>query len=308
MATCIRPVFRRTLLLSPPSPPFFCCFSSFSTSVNQSKFKPSFIRCSSPPMEESVSSTLIESEIPKRGRYSSWKPMCLYYTQEKCTKMDDSLHLEMFRHSCSVEHCEGVSVSKNLRPQEFDYFLVLDLEGKVEILEFPVLLFDAKTMQVVDVFHSVWHDTAIKFEEVIEQFESWLRKDRDGIIKLWREEGDGRLNKAAFITCGNWDLKTKVPQQCEVSGIKLPPYFMEWINLKDIYLNFYNRRAPGMLSMMRELRIKALGSHHLGIDDSNNIARVLHHMLSDGALLQLTAQREGASPNTVRFLFQNRIK
>lgn len=47
---------------------------------------------------------------------------------------------------------------------------------------------------------SVWHDTAIKFEEVIEQFESWLRKERDGIIKLWREEGDGRLDKAAFIT------------------------------------------------------------------------------------------------------------
>lgn len=42
---------------------------------------------------------------------------------------------------------------------------------------------------------------------------------------------------------GNWDLKTKVPQQCEVSKIKLPPYFMEWINLKDVYLNFYNRRV-----------------------------------------------------------------
>ncbi|KAL0362658.1 UNVERIFIED_CONTAM: putative exonuclease domain-containing protein [Sesamum calycinum] len=242
--------------------------------------------------------------------------------------------------------------------QEFDYFLVLDLEGKVEILEFPVLLFDVKTMDVVDAFHRfvrptkmserrineyiegkygkfwsrpdesigkemvfdqnwnsvfgiefVWHDTAIKFEEVIEQFETWLRKERDGHIKkLWREEGDGRLNRAAFVTCGNWDLKTKVPQQCEVSRIKLPPYFMEWINLKDIYLNFYERRAPGMLSMMRELRIPPLGSHHLGIDDSKNIARVLRHLLTDGALLQITARRADTSPERVRFLFQNRIK
>lgn len=47
---------------------------------------------------------------------------------------------------------------------------------------------------------SVWHDTAINFKDVIEQFESWLRKEREGITKLWREEGDGRLNEAAFVT------------------------------------------------------------------------------------------------------------
>ncbi|XLR35284.1 hypothetical protein HN51_044617, partial [Arachis hypogaea] len=45
-----------------------------------------------------------------------------------------------------------------------------------------------------------------------------------------------------YIFSGNWDLKTKVPQQCQVSKLKLPPYFMEWINLKDVYLNFYKRR------------------------------------------------------------------
>lgn len=63
------------------------------------------------------------------------------------------MHLEKFCHSCSVDLGESIWGLKNLRAQEFDYFLVLDLEGKVEILEFPVLLFDAKTMDVVDVFH-----------------------------------------------------------------------------------------------------------------------------------------------------------
>nr|DAD23517.1 TPA_asm: hypothetical protein HUJ06_024980 [Nelumbo nucifera] len=66
---------------------------------------------------------------------------------------------------------------------------------------------------------------------------------------------------------------------------------MEWINLKDIYLNFYQRRAPGMMTMMKELGIPLLGSHHLGIDDTKNIARVLQHMLADGAILQITARR-----------------
>ncbi|KAL3638455.1 hypothetical protein CASFOL_017826 [Castilleja foliolosa] len=330
------PLLRRTLLhLSFPPPPFFQ-LSPFSAPLNQPKFKHSLVQCSSISIEEeTTSSKYIHSEIPKTTRKLSWKPMCLYHTQGKCTKMDDPLHLEKFCHNCSVELGESVSELNSLQAQEFDYFLVLDLEGKVEILEFPVLLFDAKTMDVVDVFHRfvrptkmsetrikeyiegkygafgvdrVWHDTAITFEEVIEQFEEWLRKERDGRINLWREDGDGHLNEAAFVTCGNWDLKTKVPQQCEVSGMKLPPYFMEWINLKDIYLNFYHRRAPGMLSMMKELRIPPLGSHHLGIDDSKNIARVMQRLLRDGALLQITARRVPDSPNTVRFFFQNRIK
>ncbi|XP_009780659.1 uncharacterized exonuclease domain-containing protein At3g15140 isoform X2 [Nicotiana sylvestris] len=148
----------------------------------------------------------------------------------------------------------------------------------------------------------VWHDTAIPFGEVIEQFEVWL-----GERQLWRNELGGCLNKAAFVTCGNWDLKTKVPQQCKVAGMTVPPYFMEWINLKDVFLNFYKRRAKGMLSMMRELQMPLLGSHHLGIDDAKNIARVLQHMLSDGALVQITARRNPHSSEKVEFLFEDRI-
>ncbi|XP_009603179.1 uncharacterized exonuclease domain-containing protein At3g15140 isoform X2 [Nicotiana tomentosiformis] len=243
--------------------------------------------------------------------------------------MDDPMHIDKFNHNCSLEFMQNAAGLENLRKQELEYFLVLDLEGKVEILEFPVLLFDAKTMDVVDLFHRfvrptkmheerineyiegkygklgvdrVWHDTAIPFAEVIEQFEVWL-----GQCQLWRNELGGCLNKAAFVTCGNWDLKTKVPQQCNVAGMKLPPYFMEWINLKDVFLNFYKRRAKGMLSMMRELQMPLLGSHHLGIDDAKNIARVLQHMLSDGALVQITARRNPHVPEKVEFLFEDRI-
>ena len=62
-----------------------------------------------------------------------------------------------------------------------------------------------------------------------------------------------------------------------------------------------------MVSMMRELRIPLLGSHHLGIDDTKNIARVVQHMLIDGALLQITARRLRGSPEKVEFLFENGI-
>ena len=63
-----------------------------------------------------------------------------------------------------------------------------------------------------------------------------------------------------------------------------------------------------MMSMMKELRIPLLGSHHLGIDDTKNIARVLQRMIADGALLQITARRNAGSPENVEFLFKNRIR
>jgi ERI1 exoribonuclease 3 len=46
-----------------------------------------------------------------------------------------------------------------------------------------------------------------------------------------------------FLFSGNWELKPKVPDQCRDSKIELSSYFMEWINLKDIFLNFYTRRV-----------------------------------------------------------------
>lgn len=255
--------------------------------------------------------------------------MCLYYTQGKCTKMDDPIHLEKFNHHCT-EELKVNSINSKSRSQPLDFLLVLDLEGKIEILEFPVLLINTKTMKVVDLFHRfvrpsemseqrineyiegkygklgvdrVWHDTAISFKEAIKQLEDWITQHQ-----LWEKEVGGCLNRAAFVTCGNWDLKTKVPQQCRVSRMKLPLYFMEWINLKDIYLNFYKRRATGMLTMMKELKIQLLGSHHLGIDDTKNIARVLQHMIADGAVIQITARRNPHTPENVEFVFMNRIR
>ncbi|KAG9146114.1 hypothetical protein Leryth_015915 [Lithospermum erythrorhizon] len=285
--------------------------------------------------QESTYSHIEPTKSQHQGKkVKRWKPMCLYYTHGMCTKGDDFAHLEMFNHNkCELEDdLEWKSQRKELgkvREQKFDYFLVLDLEGKVEILEFPVLLFDVKSMNVVDFFHrfvrpskmsesrineyiegkygklgvdGVWHDTAIPFEEVIQQFENWMESHQ-----LWRKGSGGPLSKSAFVTCGNWDVKTKIPDQCKLSMVNLPSYFMEWINLKDIFLNFYKRRAPGMLSMMRELQMPMLGSHHLGIDDTRNLSRVLRHMLNDGALLEITARRNRESFSKVMYQFTNRV-
>ncbi|KAM7250767.1 hypothetical protein ACFE04_022650 [Oxalis oulophora] len=292
--------------------PLFCHSAQLSSSSSTAGMSP-------PTTENNAAKT---SNVISR-----WKPMCLYFTQGKCTMMDEPLHLDKFNHDISRDLQVNAAALEKTRSQDFDFFLVLDLEGKVEILEFPVLIVDAKTLNVVDFFHRfvrpckmssqrideyiegkygsfgvdrVWHDTALPFTEVLQQFETWLTEHQ-----LWTKELGGRLNRAAFVTCGDWDIKTKIPQQCNDSKIKLPPYFMEWINLKDVYSVFHGMEVRGMRSMLNHSRIQLLGSHHLGMDDTKNIARVLQRMLSDGAHIQLTARR---NPNSqaVKFVFKNR--
>ncbi|KAI3887739.1 hypothetical protein MKX03_018586 [Papaver bracteatum] len=310
--------------------------STFSVSASSSSFPPTRtdkVEDNSPSSSVTLKSTSTETTPAVTATTTAvskrWKPICLYYTQEKCTMMDDPLHLEKFTHDLSSGLQVNVADLENVRTQNLDYLLVLDLEGKVEILEFPIIIIDTKTLEFVDFFHRfvrptkmsekrveeyiegkygkigvdrVWHDTAITFEEVIQQFEIWMTNHH-----LWEPEHGGALHRAAFVTCGNWDLKTKVPQQCKDSSMKLPLYFMEWINLKDIYLNFYKRRATGMVTMMKELNMPLVGKHHLGIDDTKNIARVLQRILVDGALIQITARRSSSSLEKVEFLFKNRI-
>ncbi|WOL14179.1 hypothetical protein Cni_G22959 [Canna indica] len=322
MASAAGAFSRRFLLLSPLP----------LSSAHSFALKPSlsFHRLLSRNRGASASMCLSAPVVVDAQTTDRWKPMCLYHTQGKCTKMDDALHMKTFNHDFLVDLKSNIRSLNKLRPQNLDYLLVLDLEGKVEILEFPVVMIDAKSMDFIDSFHRfvrptgmseqrineyiegkygklgvdrVWHDTAIPFKEVLGEFEQWLNNH-----DLWVKEQGGLLNRAAFVTCGNWDLKTKIPEQCKVSKIKTPSYFMEWINLKDIYLNFYKRRATGMMTMLRELDIPILGSHHLGIDDTKNITRVLQRMLADGAVMQITAKRSTSAPGDVKFLFKNRIR
>jgi ERI1 exoribonuclease 3 len=75
------------------------------------------------------------------------------YCSYSVVQMDDAFHLEKFNHDCSRDLEVNIAELKHTRSQNLDFFLVLDLEGKVEILEFPVLMINAKTLDVMDFFH-----------------------------------------------------------------------------------------------------------------------------------------------------------
>ncbi|KAK1321015.1 ATPase family AAA domain-containing protein [Acorus calamus] len=162
------------------------------------------------PAVDSLDSPPVEAEaVPNppigNGRTRRWRPMCLYHTHGKCTRLNDAFHVERFNHDIASDLCVDGFVESRLVPQNLDYLLVLDLEGKVEILEFPVVMIDARTMSFAGSFHrfvrpvrmsekrineyvegkygrmgvdGVWHDTAITFKEMLREFEMQLRANR----------------------------------------------------------------------------------------------------------------------------------
>ncbi|XLT05867.1 hypothetical protein HN51_044616, partial [Arachis hypogaea] len=85
--------------------------------------------------------------------------------------MDDPVHIERFNHDCSRELQVASAERHKICSQNFDFFLVLDLEGRVEILEFSVLMISAKTMQVEDIFHRFVRPTEMSKQRINEYIE-----------------------------------------------------------------------------------------------------------------------------------------
>lgn len=103
-----------------------------------------------------------------------------------------------------------------------------------------------------------------------------------------------------FVICGNWDVKTILPQQSNKSGVEVQIQkllWSRWCNLKDIFRSHYQlpkERAPtGMRGMLNRLKIALRGQHHLGMDDVSNLAEVLKILIRRGADISATGQAKG---------------
>lgn len=173
------------------------------------------------------------------------------------------------------------------------FLLVLDLEGKHEIIEFPVIVIDALARREVGRFQSFVRPVqlfqgqeltpespAVTFDIVLQNFDNWLR----GTIDLSLDEVG---SKAVFVTCGDWDCH-HVHTQCNICGIPAPPAFRRWVNIKRTYTTIYGREFRGMKSMLALLGLLDAsgnvkhGFHHLGMHDVENISRCLLHLLKEG--------------------------
>merc|ERR1712096_462160 len=197
----------------------------------------------------------------------------------------------------------AVEQSPSLHPQKSCCFAVLDFEATCddvrnpvpqEVIEFPIVLVDRSTGASVSEYRTfvrpVCHPhltsfcknlTGIKQSDVNEAPE-W--RESLALMQGWLDAELARLgfDGCIFVTCGDWDLKTMMPQQCKVAGCHVPERFQRWLNIKDLFRKATGNPGKGMKDMLDALKLDLQGHHHSGLDDSRNIARILQVLLRRG--------------------------
>ncbi|XP_047114655.1 3'-5' exoribonuclease 1-like isoform X1 [Schistocerca piceifrons] len=186
----------------------------------------------------------------------------------------------------------------------YPYYVIVDFEATCEevnppdypheIIEFPAVLVNSEKQEIEDCFQSYCRptvkstlskfcteltgitqeqvDKAETFPEVLSRFEAWLVK-----------HGLGTKYKYAIVTDGPWDMGRFLYGQCQLSGIPYPSFGKKWINIRKTFSNFYKSKRYCLKMMIDHLEIGFEGRPHCGIDDARNIARVLIHLIADGA-------------------------
>jgi len=190
------------------------------------------------------------------------------------------------------------------------YLLILDFEATcdektkpdpIEIIEFPTLLYNLERNEVQARFHEyvrpTRHPALTEFCTNLTGIEQATVDKADpfhvvfGRYQQWLAENVLLSDPAtfAFLTCGDWDLKTMLPIQLSLSKMDDTSlssidtsHFQRWINIKTAFGKHYNMKRPGgMASMLKRSRLVLEGKHHSGIDDCENIARIVKKMRVD---------------------------
>lgn len=154
--------------------------------------------------------------------------------------------------------------------QPYDYFIVMDFEAQCErgkflnpqeIIEFPALLVNGQNFEIVSEFHHYVRPTVHKqltafcteltgitqqqlegqpeLPRVLKLFNSWLYQHGllagpEGDIGIAASTNGQYQASFAFVTCGDWDLKTCLPRQAAYLGIQLPTYFNQVSTTKHV--------------------------------------------------------------------------
>jgi inhibitor of KinA sporulation pathway (predicted exonuclease) len=175
-----------------------------------------------------------------------------------------------------------------------DYYLIVDLEAtcsddgavprdEMEIIEIGAVMQSARTFENESEFQSfvrpVRHRELTKFCTELTGIVQADVADAPGFaeaiatLKEWmRAFGD-----VHFCSWGNYDRKQFI-QDCEFHRVAYP-FLPAHINLKAEFAKAMGlRKAVGIAQAVRRLGMEFEGSHHRGLDDARNIARIVRRV------------------------------
>lgn len=116
--------------------------------------------------------------------------------------------------------------------------------------------------------------------------------DVDGAEVFWSVFQDfmAWIGPDPFVWCswGAYD-KGQLERDCRRHGLAFPASLARHINLKTAFAAVFNVRSCGMVKALAHARLPLTGTHHRGLDDARNIAKL-------AALVLPRLEQEGAVP------------
>ena len=202
--------------------------------------------------------------------------------------------------------------------QHWTHYLVLDFEATCErndptqkewseIIEFPCVLLDARTLERVAEFRSLVKPTQRpQVSAFCTELTSITQDQVDGaptltvVLKnfcIWLANvlDSEDTSTVLPVTCGEPDLASMLPRECARKRLRVPGVLSRWCNIKRIFSAHTKTKPGGMTNMLKHLQIPLAGRHHLGIDDARNIASIVVRLHKLGASVTQTGGEAPAS-------------
>lgn len=187
-------------------------------------------------------------------------------------------------------------------------YLVIDLEAtcddqgqvpreKMEIIEIGAVLVDGETFAPKAEFQSfvrpVRHPRLTPFCQKLTSISQEEVDRAPGFVAVIRALTEFTANqRPLFSSWGNYD-KGQFGLDAKYHGIKLP-FGKDHLNIKTAFSRALGtRKRFGMAAALRKLRIPLEGTHHRGIDDARNIAKILPYAVGAMAIPTYAANHGG---------------
>lgn len=182
-------------------------------------------------------------------------------------------------------------------------YMVIDFEANCsndnakdhEIIEFPALLIDTESGEIISEFRyfvkMLTHDRVSDFitnlthitDDKVKSGLEWKECLKE--FEIWCYQNNVTADNTTIITCGDWDFLTMFPKQMSKSGVTMSKYLRKitsrWTNIK-IYYRTIGGKKGGMPTMLRFFELELIGHHHSGIDDCRNIHRICVEIVKRG--------------------------
>jgi 3'-5' exoribonuclease 1 len=172
-------------------------------------------------------------------------------------------------------------------------YVIVDLEAtcwdtsgdrsQMEIIEIGAVLLDSETGPPIQEFAEFVRPVVVPIlSEFCKQLTSIKQAQvdaADGFSTVFARFVDW-IGPAPFTLCswGGYDLN-QFRQDCRRHQVALPATFERHINLKKEFARLMHVRLCGMSKALRILQIPLVGTHHRGIDDARNIAKLAQVIL-----------------------------